>query len=73
MIFTNIEFYAFTAAFLGKILLGITALLVHRKIVEEKKIDSKVIAEVHLETIIGSFAIILFMLGYILHIINLVY
>ena len=70
-IFTNLEFYALTSAFLGKILLAVTALLVHRKIEEEGKIDSKVLFEIHIETIIGYFAIVLFILGYVLHMINL--
>ncbi|MFT4244480.1 MAG: hypothetical protein ACMXYB_03425 [Candidatus Woesearchaeota archaeon] len=70
-IFLNLEFYALTSAFLGKILLAVTALLVHRKIEEEGKIDSKVLFEIHIETIIGYFAIVLFILGYVLHMINL--
>ena len=70
-IFTNLEFYAITCAFLGKILLAVTALLVHRKIEEEGRIDSKVLFEIHIETIIGYFAILLFILGYVLHVINL--
>ena len=70
-IFLNLEFYAITSAFLGKILLAITALLVHRKIEEEGKIDSKVLFEIHIETIIGYFAILLFILGYVLHVVNL--
>ena len=45
----TIEFFAVTLDFLGKVLIGITALLVHRRVKKEKRIDKKVLKEMRLE------------------------
>ena len=63
----NIVFWAETLDFIGKILLAITALLVHHKIEKEGKIDTRVIKEMKLEELSGGLAIILIVISYILY------
>ena len=65
----GIEFWATTFDFVGKILIAVMAILVHRKIIKERKIDTTVLNEMHLEEIMGILGILLISLGYILHLI----
>lgn len=67
----TIEFFALTFDFIGKVLLGITALLVHRRIKREQKIDKQVLKEMKFEQAIGIIAILLIFIGYLLHLIVL--
>lgn len=63
----TIEILATTLDFLGKILIAVTVLLVHRRIKKEHRIDKKVLREMKFEQSIGFIAIILIVLGFILH------
>lgn len=62
----GIEFWSLTFDFAGKIIVIITVLLVHQKIIKEHKIDTIVLKEMHLEEILGILGIILITIGYIL-------
>jgi len=67
----GLEFWAVTFSFLGKLLIGVTALLVHRAVEEEGSIDTFVIKEMKIETSIGVVAILFLVAGYVLDIILL--
>ncbi|HJZ18537.1 MAG TPA: hypothetical protein VJ208_00320 [Candidatus Nanoarchaeia archaeon] len=62
----NLEILALTFDFIGKILVVIMAILVHRKIGKERKIDRKVKREIYLEEVLGILGIILITAGYVL-------
>ncbi len=62
----GIEFWALTSDFVGKVLIAIMALLVHRKIQKEKRIDILVMKEMHLEEFLGGLGILLIITGYLL-------
>jgi len=64
----NLEFVGLTFEVVGSVLLGITILLVHRKIMKEKSIDKKVIREIHFEQIIGITGIIFIVIGYLVRV-----
>lgn len=51
---------------LGKVILGITVLMVHWRILEERKIDIDVLRAMRREQILGILAILLIIIGYIL-------
>lgn len=51
---------------LGKILLGITVLMVHWHVLKEHKIDADVLHSMKREQFLGVLAILLIVLGYIL-------
>ena len=57
-----------TLDFIGTILIGIMALLVHKKAIMEKHIDKKVIKEMKIEQSIGFLAIILLSISFVLKI-----
>ena len=63
----TVEITALTLDFIGKVLLGITALLVHRRVRKEHGIDKRVLREMRLEQSIGFLAITFIVLGYLLH------
>lgn len=65
----GVEFWATTFDFVGKILIAVMAILVHRKIVKERKIDTTVLNEMHLEEIMGIVGIILISVGYVLKVV----
>lgn len=56
---------------LGKILVGTAVLLVHRHVMKEHKIDKDVLREMKIEQLLGIFGIILIIIGYLIHVINL--
>lgn len=62
-----LEIIALTSDVLGKILLGVSALLVHKRLKREQKIDKKVLKELKREQLISIFAIILIVVGYLIH------
>lgn len=66
-----VEFFALTFDFLGKFLLVIMALLVHRRVKKEHKIDKKVLKEMKLEQSVGIIALIFLIMGYTLELIIL--
>lgn len=53
---------------LGKILLGITVLMVHWHVVKEHKIDVDVLSMMKKEQILGILGIVLIIIGYVLQI-----
>lgn len=63
----TLAFWALTFDFTGKIFIAIMALLVHRRIRSEKKIDIHVIKEMRLEQTIGVLAIVLIVISYIMN------
>ena len=63
----SLIFWAITSDFVGKILIAITALLVHKRIKKAHKINKKVLKEMRFEQSIGFLGIILITLGYVLH------
>ena len=54
---------------LGKILLGITVLMVHWHVVKEHKIDVDVLSMMKKEQILGILGIVLIVIGYVLQIV----
>jgi hypothetical protein len=67
----GIEFWALTLDALGTILIAVTALLVHRRVRKEHKIDKRVLKELKAEQSIGFLGIFLIALAYLLHLIIL--
>jgi hypothetical protein len=59
--------WAVTFDFIGKLLIAATALLVHRRMIIEGKIDDIVIKRMKLEISVGVIAILFLILGYALH------
>lgn len=62
----NWPFIGFTLDVIGKILLGLTVLLVHRRIVKEHRFDGEVLRQMRQEQLIGGIAIALIIAGFIL-------
>ncbi|PIN76105.1 hypothetical protein COV18_00635 [Candidatus Woesearchaeota archaeon CG10_big_fil_rev_8_21_14_0_10_37_12] len=52
----------------GKILIGIAVLLVHKRVMKEHKIDVVVLKEMHHEQVLAFIGIFLIIVGYIFHI-----
>jgi hypothetical protein len=67
----NLEFWAFTFDLIGKLLVAATALMAHRVLIREKKIDKLVLKDLKLEVSTGVFGILFMILGYGLHILNM--
>ena len=61
-------FWGITFGVVGKILLGITVMLVHHKIVTEHKIDKVVLSEMRRESRLALAGVIFIAVGYILEI-----
>jgi hypothetical protein len=64
----TILFWGLTFGFLGKVLLAISVIMVHSKIVHEHKIDGAVIKEMRHEKNLAIGAIILVLLGYLMEV-----
>jgi len=54
---------------LGKVLLGITVLMVHRHVLAEHKIDVVVLRTMRMEQVLGLAGIALIVVGYVLQLI----
>jgi len=67
----NIVFWALTFDFMGKALLVVMALLVHRRVRKDHKIDKEVLKDMKLEGMTGILALIFLIIGYILHLTNI--
>lgn len=65
----NLEIIGITLDVIGKILLGLTVLLVHHKILKERRIDQYVIKEIKLEWTLGILGISLMVIGYVFELI----
>lgn len=55
---------------LGKVLLGLTVLMVHRHVLQEHKIDADVLRSMKREQILGMSGILLIVVGYILQLLS---
>jgi len=64
------EILGLTLTTVGEVLIGITVLLVHHKILEEHKLDKKVFAGIRVEQWAGLLGIILIIAGFIIRIIQ---
>ncbi len=51
---------------LGEVLLGVMVLLVHTRLMKEKRVDRKIIQEIKEERNVGIIAIALILTGYLL-------
>ncbi|MCA9485247.1 MAG: hypothetical protein KC506_00180 [Nanoarchaeota archaeon] len=63
----DVELAAFTFDFIGKILIAITAVMVHTRIRKEKRIDKRVLKEMRWEEMLGILGIVFMTIGYFLH------
>lgn len=66
-------FWGMTSGVVGKVLLGLTVMQVHWKIVKEHKIDNQVLSEMRRERNVALLAIIFILVGYIMELIALGY
>ena len=66
-------FWGITLGFIGKVLLGVTVMMVHSKITHEKRIDGIVLMEMRREQVVAGFAIVLMIIGYALELIHFGY
>lgn len=65
----SLEFWALTFDFAGKVLIVAVALLVHKRVRKEHRIDKKVLKEMKVEQGAGILALVFLATGYILHLI----
>ncbi|MBI4009744.1 MAG: hypothetical protein HY361_00920 [Candidatus Aenigmarchaeota archaeon] len=61
-----IELIGFTLDMIGKILVGISVILVHTRVMRERKIDKLVIKAMGREKVLAISGIVLIILGYLL-------
>jgi hypothetical protein len=66
----TIEFWAITFDFIGKLLIALTALMTHRILIREKRIDKLVLKDMKLEVTAGVLGILFILIGFILHFIR---
>ena len=64
----NLLFWGLTLGIIGKVLLGVTVIAVHLKIVKEHKIDGVVLKEMRRERNLAIVGIIFMIVGYILEV-----
>ena len=64
----DLLFWGITAGFLGKVLLGVTVIRVHSRIVKEHHIDEAVIKEMKSEKLLAVAGIMLIVIGYLFEI-----
>ena len=69
MVFFDLIFWAVTLDVLGKIILGVSVIGVHWKIVKEHRIDGAVLKEIRHERNLAIFGILLIVVAYILELI----
>lgn len=62
-----LDMIASTCDLSGKVLLGVAVILVHRKMMQEHRIDRIVMREIRLEEFLTALGIVLMVLGYVLH------
>jgi len=65
----SIEFIGQTVQVIGEVMIGITAIMVHRRVWKEHKINPAVYKEMQREQIVGILGIILLVAGYLIQII----
>lgn len=57
-----------TIDIVGKVMIAFTAIMVHHRVLAEKRVDAKVLVEMRHEQIIGVIGVILIILAYLLEI-----
>ena len=62
----DIEFLGFTLDVLGKVMVALTAVMVHHRFYKEHKVDEKVFRAMRREQVVGIAGIILIIAGYLL-------
>lgn len=62
------HFIGFSFQILGEVMIGVTVILVHRRVRKEHKIDRTVYQEMSREQTIGILGIILLIVGYFMQI-----
>lgn len=65
----DLLFWGLTFGVVGKVLLGITVMMVHWKIVKEHGIDRQVLKVIHRERILALLGIVFITTGYILEVV----
>lgn len=63
-------FWGLTLGLIGKVLLGVTVIMVHRKITHEKRIDGIVLMEMRREQVVAVVGVCLMLIGYILELLH---
>lgn len=66
-----LEIIALTLDLVGKILIAITAIMVHHRVKEEMKIDKAVLKQMKLEQNLGIVGIALIVIAYVIHLLVL--
>jgi hypothetical protein len=64
------EFTGQTLQVIGEVMIGLTAIMVHRRFWKEHKIDTAVYREMKREQTIGIIGIIMLIVGYLLQVIS---
>ncbi len=64
----NILAIGWTFDIIGKILLGVSVLLVHQRIMREHKLDKSVMHEMKIEQVLVIIGIVLMIIAYAIHI-----
>lgn len=62
------EFIGFTLDAIGKVMVAFTAIMVHHRVRQERKIDAAVFKSMKREQIIGVIGIVLIIVGYFLQV-----
>lgn len=62
------ELLGFTLQTSGEVIIGITAILVHRALLREKKLDNFIYREITHEQVFGSVGVVLLVTGYFLQV-----
>ncbi|RJR15028.1 hypothetical protein C4579_03095 [Candidatus Microgenomates bacterium] len=55
-----------TVQTIGEVLVGLTAVIVHRRFWQEHKVNNKVYAEMYREQVFGIVGVVLIIMGYII-------
>jgi hypothetical protein len=61
----------YTIQTVGEVLIGLTVMLVHHRMLNEHKIDKKVLNVLRIEQVIGGLGVALIITGFILHMNNI--
>lgn len=61
----------YTVQTIGEVLVGLAVILVHHRMLDEHRIDKKVLKDIRKEQIFGSLGIAMIITGYVLHINNI--
>jgi len=60
----------FTIQTIGEVMIGITILYVHHKMLREKKFDKSVLTDIRIEQWTGLIGILMIIIGYLIQVIN---